>query len=61
MMFVRFIKQQMGLNVIPEFKFHPVRKWKADYFIPSLKLLIEKEVEIFQTRLLGGNAIGNAR
>ena len=46
-MFVRFIKQQMGLNVIPEFKFHPVRKWKADYFIPSLKLLIEKEGGVY--------------
>jgi len=29
--------------VVAEFKFHPVRKWRADFAIPSAKLLIEIE------------------
>ena len=30
-------------EVVAEFKFHPVRKWRADFAIPSAKLLIEIE------------------
>ena len=29
--------------VVAEFKFHPIRKWRADFAIPSAKLLIEIE------------------
>lgn len=28
---------------ITEYKFHPKRKWRLDYFFPSLKLAVEKE------------------
>lgn len=27
----------------PEFRFHPTRRWKFDWAIPSLKLAIERE------------------
>ena len=30
-------------EVKSEFKFHPIRKWRADFAIPSAKLLIEIE------------------
>jgi len=30
-------------EVVAEFKFHPIRKWRADFGIPSAKLLIEVE------------------
>ena len=32
-----------GIKVEREFKFHPVRKWKADFAIPSRMILIEIE------------------
>ena len=47
MMFVKLIKQELGLTVIPEYQFNPKRKWKADYFIPTLRLLIEQEGGIY--------------
>jgi very-short-patch-repair endonuclease len=31
-----------------EFKFHNIRKWRADYAIPSKMLLIEIEGAVFQ-------------
>ena len=31
------------LNCIPEFKFHPTRKWRSDYAFPIHRLLIEIE------------------
>ncbi len=30
-----------------EFRFHPVRRWKSDWAIPSAKILIEVEGAIF--------------
>ena len=32
-----------GIKVEAEFKFHPVRKWRADFAIPSRMILIEIE------------------
>ena len=29
--------------VVAEFKFHPVRRWRADFAIPSAKLIVEIE------------------
>lgn len=31
------------LNPVPEFKFHPVRKWRADFAFPAHRILIEIE------------------
>ncbi len=30
-----------------EFKFHPTRRWKADFACPTLKILIEKDGGVF--------------
>lgn len=37
------VKKQFGVEIVPEFRFHPVRKWRFDYAIPELKLAIEVE------------------
>lgn len=31
------------IAVVPEFKFHPTRKWRADFAIPERMILIEIE------------------
>ncbi len=33
---------------VREFRFHPVRRWRADFAFPSKKLLVEVEGGIFQ-------------
>ena len=35
--------QSEKLNPIPEFKFHPTRKWRFDYAFPEHKIAIEIE------------------
>lgn len=42
-MFVKIIKAETGLTVEKEYKFHPVRKWRFDYAIPSIRMAIEVE------------------
>lgn len=42
-LFEKVIKKELGLECVPEFRFHPVRKWRADYAILSHKILIEVE------------------
>lgn len=37
------LKQDLGLKTVAEFRFHPVRKWRADCAIPDKKILIEFE------------------
>jgi len=35
--------KQAGLTLLPEHKFHPTRRWRADFAIPELRILIEYE------------------
>lgn len=42
-MFEKLIKQELKLKCVSEFRFHPVRRWRADYAIPAKKILIEVE------------------
>lgn len=42
-MFEKLIKKKFKTECVKEFKFHPVRKWRADYAIPKYKILIEVE------------------
>ena len=37
------VKAQLNLKVEKEYRFHPVRKWRADYAIESIRVLIEVE------------------
>ena len=39
----KIIKSELGLEVVKELKFHDKRKWRSDFAIPSLKILIEIE------------------
>lgn len=43
MMFAKIVKAETGLQVEKEFRFHPVRKWRFDYAIPSIRMAIEVE------------------
>lgn len=43
MMFIKIIKSDLGLDVVKEYRFHPKRKWRFDYAIPSIKMAIEVE------------------
>lgn len=46
-LFKRFVEQELGVSLIPEFKFHPVRKWRFDFAIPDLKIAIEIDGGLF--------------
>ena len=35
------LERRIGMEVVPEYRFHPVRMWRFDYAIPSLKIAIE--------------------
>lgn len=43
MMFIKMIKSCLGLDMEKEYRFHPSRKWRFDYAIPSLRMAIEVE------------------
>lgn len=43
MMFIKMIKSCLGLDTEKEYRFHPSRKWRFDYAIPSLRMAIEVE------------------
>ena len=52
-LFIESIKQELGLIVVPELKFHHERKWRFDYAIPDHKIAIEVEGGIW---MKGGGA-----
>ena len=52
-MFELFVKKETGLEIIAEFKFCKTRRFKSDYYIPELKLLIEKEGGIYTGKAHG--------
>lgn len=41
--FIRFIKQELGIDLWPEFYFCIERQFRIDYAIPDLKIAIEQE------------------
>ena len=43
MIFQKIIKKELRLDVVPEYKFHPTRKWRFDFAIPEYKIAIEVE------------------
>ena len=51
--FLTQIKMAALPKPVPEFKFHPVRKWLADWAWPEHKLIVEIEGGIFGNRRTG--------
>ena len=41
--FTLICKSELGVECVKEFKFHPVRKWRFDYAIPSALVALEVE------------------
>lgn len=37
------IAKAHGMELVREYRFHPVRKWRADFAIPEHKILLEIE------------------
>ena len=42
-LFKRLLEKELGVPIESEYKFHPKRKWRADFAILSANLLIEVE------------------
>lgn len=41
--FTRIAGSELGVEVVREFRFHPTRRWRFDYAIPSEKVALEVE------------------
>lgn len=42
-LFARRVKERTGFTPTPEFRFHPLRRWRFDFAIPELLIAIEVE------------------
>jgi len=42
-LFEKVLKKELGVDCVTEFRFHPIRRWKADYAILEHKILLEVE------------------
>lgn len=40
---VNEVAKDLGIDIIPEYRFHPTRKWRFDFAIPHIKVAIEIE------------------
>lgn len=41
-MFLKFLQHELkGVEIVKEYRFHPVRKWRFDYAIPDSKVAVE--------------------
>lgn len=46
-LFEKIVKKEIGEECVTEFRFHPVRRWRADYAILKYKILLEVEGGIY--------------
>lgn len=47
-LFIEFLEAEFGLKCTPEYKFHPTRKWRIDfYFEGRVKIALEVEGGIY--------------
>ena len=46
-LFEKIVKKEIGEECVTEFRFHPVRRWRADYAILRYKILLEVEGGIY--------------
>jgi len=50
-----------GIHAIPEFQFHPTRKFRADFALPESMLLIEVDGGNRMAKIINGKAIAVGR
>ncbi len=43
MIFIAYIRHELKIELVKEFRFHPKRRWRFDYAFPPLKIAIEVE------------------
>lgn len=43
MIFIAYIRHELKIELVKEFRFHPKRLWRFDYAFPELKIAIEVE------------------
>lgn len=55
------VLRRLAPDAVSEFKFHPDRRWRADFAIPSAKLLVEVDGGIWSggRHTRGGGFIGD--
>lgn len=41
--FAELLTEELGAECVTEYRFHPVRKWRFDYAVPSLMVALEVE------------------
>lgn len=46
-LFEKIVKKEIGEECVTEFRFHPIRRWRADYAILKYKILLEVEGGIY--------------
>ena len=40
-LFTAYCKSELNVDMVREYRFHPVRKWRFDYAVPALKIAVE--------------------
>lgn len=43
MIFIAYIRHELKIELVKEFRFHPKRLWRFDYAFPELKIAVEVE------------------
>lgn len=43
MIFIAYIRHELKIELVKEFRFHPTRRWRFDYAFPELKIAVEVE------------------
>jgi len=41
------LSRKLGTQVVSEYKFHPTRRWRFDFYLPQFKTAIEVEGGVF--------------
>lgn len=47
--FTAICQSELRIEVVKEYQFHPIRKWRFDYAIPQHKIALEVEGGVFTT------------
>lgn len=46
--FIQDIQKRFGTQVINEYRFHPKRKWRIDFYLPEYGIAIEIEGAVWK-------------